>query len=347
VSLEAAGTWAGFGQWLLSAGLEGSFNSMTKFNLTEPVGSMDREAVYVQAERFRQGVYSALAGFRVERNSRFGFAYAPKLSAMYHIPRRGGGESGFRLLGSAGVGYRAPNFNDLYLEKDDPPHPLVLGNPDLQPEYAVNTSGGLEYAHKRGYATVNGYYTEMFDEIAFINTGRMERGMMVYETGNISRSYRAGVDTEGKLNFLNYAFASAGYSYLYAFDRNAGTKLHFQPSHTVKFRLGLDTGKPGTAGDDTNNTAAAGDNAAGPGEGRQTKSRNWGLHAWIGGRFFSPLYPDDPASKSRFVLDAYAAVSLGKHFKIHLSADNLTGTIDVFLGPAVPQTFSLGLNYIY
>jgi outer membrane receptor for ferrienterochelin and colicins len=333
VSLEAAGVYAGFNHWLLSAGLEGSFNSMTKFNLTEPAGAVDREALYVQAERFRQGVYSVLAGFRLERNSQFGFAYAPKLSAMYHLPKKGGGESGFRLLGSAGVGYRAPNFNDLYLEKDDPPHPLVLGSPDLRPEYAVNGSGGLEYARQRGYAAVNGYYTEMFDEIAYINTGRMERGMMVYETGNISRSFRTGADAEGKINFLTCAFASAGYSYLYAFDRSAGAELHLQPSHTVKFRLGLDTGKPGIAGNDT--------------AGRQTKTRNWGLHIWAGGRFFSPLYPDDPASEGRFVLDAYAAVFLGKHFKLHLSADNLTGTIDVFLGPAVPQTFSLVLNYIY
>jgi outer membrane receptor for ferrienterochelin and colicins len=331
VSLEASGAYAGFSQWLLSAGLEGSFNSMTKFNLTGPVSAMDREAVYLQAERFREGVYSVLAGFRLERNSRFGVAIAPKLSAMYRIPKPGGGESGFRLLGSAGIGYRAPNFNDLYLEKDDPPHPLVLGNPDLRPEYAVNGSGGIEYARGRGYVTVNGYYTEMFDEIAFINTGRMERGMMVYETGNISRSYRTGVDTEGKVNFLKYLYASGGYSYLYAFDRSAGRELHAQPGHTVKFRVGMDTGKPGAAAD-------AGGGAA---------KRGWGLHFWAGGRFFSALYPDDPASEARFVLDAYAAVFLGTHFKVHLSADNLTGTIDVFLGPAVPQTFSLGLTCTY
>jgi outer membrane receptor for ferrienterochelin and colicins len=328
VSLEAAGVYAGLSNWVLSAGLEGSFNSMAKFNLTEPVGAMDREAVYVQAERFRQGAYSVLAGFRLERNSRFGFAYAPKLSAMWHIPKPGGGESGFRLLGSAGVGYRAPNFNDLYLEKDDPPHPLVRGNPDLRPEYAVSGSAGLEYARQRGYATANGYYTEMFDEIAFINTGLMERGMIVYDTGNISRSFRAGADTEGKVSFLSWGFASAGYSYLYAFNRSEGRQLHAQPSHTVKFRLGLDTGKPG----------AAGDGAA---------QRSWGLHAWVGGRFFSALYPDDPASDPRLVLDAYAALFLGRHFKVHLSADNLTGTVDVFLGPAVPQTLSLGLAYTY
>jgi outer membrane receptor for ferrienterochelin and colicins len=174
---------------------------------------------------------------------------------MYHLPKRGGGPSGFRVLGSAGVGYRAPNFNDLYLVKDDPPHPLILGNPDLRPKYAVNLGGGLEYAQARGSATVNGYYTELFDEIAYINTGRVERGMTVYDTGNISRSLRAGVDTEGKVSFLTYGYASAGYSYVFAWDRTTGAELHPQPAHTIKFRLGLDTGK----GAQSDAAAAAGD----------------------------------------------------------------------------------------
>ena len=204
----------------------------------------------------------------------------------------------------------------------------MLGNPDLRPEYALNGSAGLEYARQRGSVTVNGYYTELFDEIAFINTGRMERGMMVYETGNISRSLRTGFDTEGRLRFFSHAYASAGYSFLYAFDRTAGTELHPQPNHTLKFRLGLDTGRPDR-------------------EGGTAQPRSWGLHLWAGGRFFSALYPDDPASEARFVLDAYAAVFLGTHFKLHLAADNLTGTIDVFLGPAVPQTFTLGMDYTY
>jgi outer membrane receptor for ferrienterochelin and colicins len=328
VSLEAAGTYEGFPQWLLSAGLEASYNTMRKFNLTEKINGVDREALFIQAEQFREKTYSVLGGFRVERNSQYGFSYAPKISGMYHLPTRGGSPSGFLVLWSAGVGYRAPNFNDLYLVKDDPPHPLILGNPDLKPEYAVNVSGGLEYAHERGSATVNGYYTELFDEIAYINTGVVERGMIVYDTGNISRSFRSGFDTEGKVSFLTWAYASAGYSYLYAYDRTTGAELHPQPAHTVKFRLGLDTGKPG----------AIGENAA---------KRNWSFHVWAGGRFFSAIETIQSSGGSRFILDAYAAVLMGKHFKVYASADNITGTIDIFFGPAAPQTFSLGMNYTY
>jgi outer membrane receptor for ferrienterochelin and colicins len=291
----------------------------SKFNLTEKINGVDREALFFQAERFKEKTYSVLAGFRVERNSQYGFSAAPKVSAMYHLPKN------FRVLGSAGVGYRAPNFNDLYLVKDDPPHPLILGNPDLRPEYAVNVSGGLEYAHSRGSATINGYYTELFDEIAYINTGEVERGMVVYDTGNISRSLRAGVDTEGKISFLTYAYASAGYSYVYAYDRTAGTELHPQPAHTVKFKLGLDTGKAGSAEDVKKAT----------------------FTAWAGGRFFSAIETIQNSGDDRLVLDAYLAIRFVPHFKVYASADNLLGTIDQFFGPAVPQTFSLGLNYTF
>ncbi|MDR0623114.1 MAG: TonB-dependent receptor, partial [Treponema sp.] len=326
LALEAAGTWAGFNHWLLSSGFEVSYNSMSKFNLTEKVNAVDREAVFIQAERFKDKTYSVLGGFRVERNSQYGFSAAPKVSAMYHLPKLGGGNSGFRVLGSAGVGYRAPNFNDLYLVKDDPPHPLVLGNPDLKPEYAVNVSGGLEYAQERGSATINAYYTELFDEIAYINTGQVERNMVVYNTGNISRSLRTGFDTEGKISFLKYGYASTGYSYVFAWDRTAGEELHPQPQHTVKFRLGLDTGKGGE---------------------KEAEPKKVTFTAWAGGRVFSSVETIQNSGNSRFILDAYAAVFIGKHFKVYASADNLTGTIDIFFGPSTPQTFSLGLNYIY
>jgi hypothetical protein len=165
----------------------------------------------------------------------------------------------------------------------------------------------------------------LFDEIAYINTGRVDWGMVVYDTGNISRSLRAGLDTEGKVFFLTYAYASAGYSYVYAYDRTAGTELHPQPAHTVKFKLGLETGK-----------------AASP----EAAPKKATFTAWAGGRVFSPVETIQSSGDSRFILDAYAAVRF-PHFKVYLSADNVLGAIDQFFGPATPQTFSLGMNYTY
>jgi hypothetical protein len=93
------------------------------------------------------------------------------------------------------------------------------------------------------FASAAVYYTELFDEIYQINTGRVERGMMVYETGNIARSLRTGLDAEGKCTFFKQAFLSAGYSYVFAWDRNAQAELRPQPARTVKFKAGFDTAK--------------------------------------------------------------------------------------------------------
>jgi outer membrane receptor for ferrienterochelin and colicins len=314
LSAEGLLAWYGLEGWVLSAGLEASLNTMRKFNLSDPVKQVDREAVFLQAERYGEELYSILGGLRVERNSQFGVAAAPKLSAMYRVTKA------FRVLGGAGLGYRAPSFNDLYLVKDDPPHPLVLGTPGLRPEYALNANLGFDYNEKPFFLSANFYHTELFEEIAQLNTGRVERGMIVYETGNIARSFRSGADTEGRLSFLDYGYVSGGYSYLFAWDRKAGERLRPQPEHTVKFKLGLDTG----SGD---------------------KEKAVTVAAWAGGRWFSALYPGEADSRSRLVLDAYMAVSLLPHYRVYFAFDNITGTIDQFLGPATPQSVSVGLHY--
>ena len=319
LAAEASAVYYGLEHWIFSSGLEASYNSMEKHNLTEPVLGVDREALFLQAEWYNNEVYSLLTGFRLERNSDFNIAAAPKVSGMYRFT------GNWRVLGSLGLGYRAPNFTDLYMNMDAPPHPLVLGNPDLEPEYAVNLGGGLEYVHGRGSATVNLYYTELFNEIAQINTGRMERGMVVYETKNISRTLRTGADLEGKFRFFSWYYASAGYSYVFAWDRKAAEELHPQPAHTAKFRLGLDTKETG----------------------EEAKNQKLSVAAWAGGRFFSALTEDNTGYDARLILDAYVSVNFLKHFKVYAAADNLLGTIDLFYGPSTPQAFTLGLNYTW
>jgi outer membrane receptor for ferrienterochelin and colicins len=314
LAVEASAAWYGLENWIFNAGIEASYNSMEKYNLSKPAAAVDREAVYAQAEWYREEQWSLLGGLRVERNSDFAFSAAPKIAGFYRF------NAHWRLLGGAGIGYRAPNFSDLYMNMDAPPHPLVLGNPNLRPEYALSLNAGTEFSSARCYATLNLYYTELFDEIVQVNTGRSERGMVVYETGNIARSLRAGGDFEGKVTIHSWWYAGAGYSYVFAWDRNAHAELRPQPAHTLKFRLGIDTKKRGGAGAE------------------QTAS----VTAWAGGRLFSPLYPDDVNYHARLILDAYVSAHFLKQYKIYLAADNLLGTIDSFLGPSTPQAFTIG-----
>ncbi|MDR1636152.1 MAG: TonB-dependent receptor [Treponema sp.] len=312
-ALELTGEYAGFDNWLLTMGLEGAYNSMDKYNLRNngTFAAVDKEALFIQAERYQEGLYSVLAGLRVDRTSQFGFASAPKLSAMYYLP------AGFRVLGGAGLGYRAPNFSDLYLVKDDNPnHPVIRGNDQLKPEYALAFNAALEYSKADlFFGQVNGYYSEMFDEIVHVDTGVPDSlNRAVYDTENIARSYRIGFDSEGRFTILKFAYLSAGYSWLYAYDRTEEAEFFPQPSHTVKAKAGVEHKKTGIAG-------------------------------YLQGRFFSALRDPDTDYDPRFVLDFYVSLDIGAHFRIHAAVDNITGLIDP-LGPSTAQSFTLGLRYV-
>jgi outer membrane receptor for ferrienterochelin and colicins len=308
-ALEAIGVYDGLSNFIFTAGLEGAYNSMDKYNLNNDgtFAELDKEALYVQAEYFREDRYSFILGLRGERNSQFGLGGAPKLSAMFHLP------GGFRLLGGAGLGYRAPSFSDLYVTMDDTVvagHPRVLGNEDLKPEYALSFNLALEYSKTDlFFAQINAYYTELFNEITYQDMGLVS-GTRTYQNENIARSLRTGFDSEGRLTLFTSAFVSAGYSWLYAYDRTEGEELHLQSAHTAKMKLGLDHKKTG-------------------------------IHTYLQGRFFSP---PDSGDDPRFILDFYFAVTFADHFRIHASVDNLTGLIDP-LGPVVGREFTLGLKY--
>jgi outer membrane receptor for ferrienterochelin and colicins len=312
-ALEAAGEYYGFDNWILTLGLEIAYNSMDKYNLRNngTFAAVDKEALFVQAERYREDRYSILLGLRAERSSQFGFFAAPKLSAMYHLP------AGFRFLGGAGLGYRAPDFSDLFLVKDDNAnHPVVQGNSDLMPEYALAFNLALEYSkEKLFFWQINGYYSEMFDEIFNVDIGMPDAlGRAVYDTKNIARSFRTGFDSEARVYFLRYGYLSAGYSWLYAYDRTEEEELYPQPPHTLKAKLGVDHTKTGIA-------------------------------AYLQGRFFSAIPDPDTDYDPRFVLDFYFSIAIGKHFKVNAAVDNITGLIDP-LGPYTTQSFTLGLRYI-
>ncbi|MDR1248434.1 MAG: TonB-dependent receptor [Treponema sp.] len=311
-ALEAIGTYDGISNFIFTSGIEGAYNSIDKYNLHKDgtFAAVDKEALYVQAEYFREDHYSFIAGLRGERNSQFGFGGAPKFSAMVHLP------GGFRMLGGAGLGYRAPSFSDLYITMDDTVvagHPRVLGNENLQPEYALGFNLGLEYSKENRYfAQINGYYTELWNEIIENYQGNIS-GSDTYQSDNVARSLRAGFDAEGRLTVFEGVFVSAGYSWLFSYDRTEAEEFHPQPAHTAKMKLGWDHKKTG-------------------------------INTYFQGRFFSPLDPADASYDPRFILDFYAAFSFAKRYTVHVSVDNITGLIDP-LGPTAGQKFTAGFKY--
>jgi outer membrane receptor for ferrienterochelin and colicins len=306
-ALDAFFTYDGLAHYVFTGGVEAAYNSLTKYNLDGGFAGVDKEALFFQVERFNYAIYSLVCGLRLERDSRYGFALAPKLSGMLRF----GGN--FRAFGGAGLGYRAPDFSDLYLAADDSmASSIVHGNKNLNPEYCLGFNTGLEYSTDGRFAQFNIYYSELFDEIVNVYEG-VEDGVSVYHRENLARSLRFGIDSEGRLEF-SAIFISAGYSWLFAWDKNVDARIYPQPNHTVKMKVGVNL-------------------------------KNKSIHSYLQARYFSRfLDPSRPESEARFIMDFYISIALDKHFKIHAGIDNISGEMDR-IGPETAQSFSVGIKY--
>ena len=87
------------------------------------------------------GRVTTTLGVRTDHHSEFGTAVSPKIAAN---ARLGGGVS---ARASYGRGFRAPDIGQLYYRFLNPSSIYqVIGNPNLQPEYANSLQIGGEYA---------------------------------------------------------------------------------------------------------------------------------------------------------------------------------------------------------
>lgn len=309
---------------MVVTGVEASFNTMERETLT--LGDVDRrvsrngQAVLLQAEWYDEARYSVVAGVRAERDSKFGFAAAPRLAGMYHVT------PAFRLLSGIGMGYRAPDFNDLYRYADPAPAmPIVItGNPDLQPEYSVGGSLGAEFVQDRLFAQVQLFHTELFNEIVFRPTGEIDdlSGKPIDRAENVARSSRTGVDLEARTGTWSRGFAGIGYGFVYGYDRTEGARLRDQPAHTVRGRFGHE-GERFTA------QAAA--------------------------RYFSPVTGQVPGAggdpslrrEHRHQVDLFASYAFTNRIQAFAVAENITGYINPALGPFVGPRITLGTEISY
>jgi vitamin B12 transporter len=93
--------------------------------------STETQSVFFEQQlRFFDRLF-ATGGFRVDDNSVWGTETTERGSLAFVIP-----ETGSRLRGSAGTGFRAPTFNDLFFPQ--------FGNPNLQPETSLSYDFGID-----------------------------------------------------------------------------------------------------------------------------------------------------------------------------------------------------------
>ncbi len=310
-----------------------SFDQIYKYNLRnenegEEAGGTrfaDSQALAVQDEIYKEDVYSVILGLRGERHKSYGYFLAPKASGMYHL------NENLLIRTGVGVGYRSPDFSDLYLlHGDGVTHPKIMGNPDLDPEIAIGENIGLEYSNndldipvlKSIYLMFNLYRTDLWKEIQeeciYIDESI---GYSEWEYVNIAESSRMGIDTEFAFALTNFFNISGGYNYVYAYDKTLKRQMLSVPEHTAraKFQVNVDS---------------------------------IGLTAYLMAKYtaemlFVAMGSSEEGSimvDKKTNMDFYTGKNINDNYKIFAGISNITNKTNKDMGPFLGRKFYFGIN---
>lgn len=182
-----------------------------------------------------------LAGARFDDHSAYGSQLSPKLSMQYDLT------SWLSLRGSYGVGFKAPDFRQLYLNfTNSTVGYTVLGSQVLQQgmamlqqqgqidevlvdpstfgEIKAETSSAFNFGLKlkpsaKASVSVNVFRNDIKDLIDTKAVARKTNGQQVYSYYNIAKVFTEGAEVDASYVLTNSLTLSGGYQFLLAKDK--------------------------------------------------------------------------------------------------------------------------------
>jgi outer membrane receptor for ferrienterochelin and colicins len=164
-------------------------------------------------------------GARLTWNEQWGSQLTPRLALRWRAT------DAMTVRASAGQGFRAPDFKELYLQfTNDGAGYAVYGNADLRPEHSDNFTAGVEWSGGRTYARGQLFWNRLRD---FIETRPLPStgSLVLYEYGNVDEGLTQGADVEAGV-VLGALRLEGGYGFLSAEDRRTGQALLGRPEHS-------------------------------------------------------------------------------------------------------------------
>jgi outer membrane receptor for ferrienterochelin and colicins len=182
-----------------------------------------------------------IAGGRYDAHSQYQSQFSPKLSTQYDLTKW------LALRSSVGVGFKAPDFRQLYLnfnnavagytvygarEISDNIERLQREGQILQLLFPLTAFGNLRaessVAYNLGFkltptehlrASVNLFHNEVQDLIEFQPVATRRNGQLIYSYFNLNQVFTQGIEVEGTWSFRRHFSLSGGYQFLLAKDR--------------------------------------------------------------------------------------------------------------------------------
>lgn len=149
-------------------------------------------------------------GFRWEDNDQFGDELTPRVSVALVVK-----ETGTKLRGAWGEGFRAPTINDLFFPG--------FGNPDLKPERSESWEVGLDQKvwQNRIRAGATYFHNQFRDLIQFV----FDPATLSFGPLNVGRAVTQGVEAYGEAEPLDWLLLYVNYTFTDTEDLETGLAL--------------------------------------------------------------------------------------------------------------------------
>lgn len=223
---------------LLTVGIEAARHAYTSVRLRDDGGERLRIAAFAQDEWevLEKMPLTVVPSARIELDSKFGAHFTPRLSARFQPWETG------VLRASIGRGYRAPSFQEMYLDFDNPAVGYRIdGNPDLQPEVSTSVQLGAEWkATSWATLSANLFYNAIDDLIAtntVLGTSANEPKRFVYS--NIEQARTQGVEAQLQLQPVRILHIDLGYTFTDTYDVQLERALPDRSRHRATLGLQL------------------------------------------------------------------------------------------------------------
>ena len=203
-------------------------------------------AAYVQDEFRPDDKWLIIPSVRFDHSDQFSNKLTSNLAATYNAA------DDVRIKAVVGQGYKTPTVNDLYIfwemyaANPGGKGQFYVGNPDLKPEKSLSYELSVEKDWgDRSTVHLGVFRSEVKDLISTYWTGKLTddepdlypgvKGDMIMAYKNIPEATLQGVELYGSHRLGKNIYLNAGYTFLDAKDKTAGTRLKDRAKHQVTF----------------------------------------------------------------------------------------------------------------
>lgn len=295
----------------ITSGVDGVFEGAETPRLESGSATRLRGAVYVQDEwTLNAEPYLILVGgARVDVDEWFGTQPTPRLAVRFDPVET------LELRASTGLGFRAPDFKELFLRFENPSVGYVVtGTPDLVPETTLSIQAGARWWARRWLTTRINLFRHAIDDLITI----LPVDGTLFRYANIASAISQGVEAEVMLTVLPGTGLTMGYTFTDAREEGSDLQLPGRARHRAYAEL---TGRvPAWRADLTVRTAVNGPRPFYDQEGNLRRS-----------------------SPTLAIATARASVAIVDSIRVFARGENLFDAADIDAAPIRPRRVGAGL----